>query len=118
MKNGVSSPCKKIFWRLLSGIGITVSVRDAVDMELDGFTRQELQQILDDLYEKRTAHYFREPLGESTEAYARWDDQLFALQDQIEQVEDALELAADGSIEGEIINWPVAVRRFQAAAMQ
>lgn len=118
MKNRVHAPGKSFIWRLLSGIGITVTVRDAVDMELDGFTRQELLQILDDLYEKRTALYFHEPIGESTDAYALWDDQLFSLQDQICQVEEALESAADGSIEGELLSWSASAPMFRAAAMQ
>lgn len=117
MANRVHPHKNGFFWQLLHMVGITVEVRDAVDMELEGFSRQELQLILDDLYEKRTALYFGEPIGESTEAYARWDEQLFTLQDQICQVEEALELAAGDPLE-EAVLWAGRIPRCRAAIMQ
>lgn len=118
MANRVHPHKNGFFWKMLHMVGITVEVRDALDMELEGFSRRELQLILDDLYEKRTALYFSEPIGESTEAYARWDDQLFSLQDQICQVEEALELAADDPLEEETVFWSGRVPRYRAAIMQ
>ena len=94
-----SATVKGFLFRMLDIMGVTVTVREALDMDLDGLTRQELLRLQEDLYEKRTALYFEEPIGESTNAYAQWDDRLFTLQDQICQVEEALECAADDPLE-------------------
>ena len=79
---------------LLSVMGLSVDVRDVEELELDGYNRQELQAILEDLQTKLAALRRQEP-AKGGAMYERWDDAVFCLEDQIWQVEEALEQVED-----------------------
>ena len=79
---------------LLAVMGLSVDVRDVEELELDGYNRQELQQILADLQQRMEQLRQQEP-AKGGAMYQRWDDALFCLEDQIWQVEQALQKVAD-----------------------
>ena len=63
---------------LLSVMGLSVDVRDVEELELDGYNRQELQAILEDLQTKLAALRRQEP-AKGGAMYQRWDDAVFCL---------------------------------------
>lgn len=79
---------------LLSVMGLSIDVRDVEELELDGYNRQELLAILADLQTKLAALRRQEP-AKGGAMYERWDDAVFCLEDQIWQVEEALEQVED-----------------------
>ena len=100
---------------LLSVMGLSVDVRDVEELELDGYNRQELLAILADLQTKLAALRRQEP-EKGGAMYERWDDAVFCLEDQVWQVEEALEQAEDEE-ESELSFWeiPVPVRQLRLA---
>ena len=100
---------------LLAVMGLSVDVRDVEELELDGYNRQELLAILEDLQTKLTALRRQEP-EKGGAMYERWDDAVFCLEDQVWQVEDALEKLHDDE-EPELSFWeiPVPVRQLRLA---
>lgn len=79
---------------LLAVMGLSVDVRDVEELELDGYDRQELQAILADLQSRLDALRLQEP-QQGGAMHERWDDAVFCLEDQIWQVEEALERVED-----------------------
>ncbi len=79
---------------LLSVMGLSIDVRDVEELELDGYNRKELLSILTDLQTKLAALQRQEP-EKGGAMYERWDDAVFCLEDQIWQVEEALEQVED-----------------------
>ena len=79
---------------LLAVMGLSIDVRDVEEMELSGYNRCELLKILEDLQVKLAALRRQEP-EKGGAMYERWDDAVFCLEDQIWQVEEALEQAED-----------------------
>jgi len=100
---------------LLSVMGLSVDVRDVEELELDGYNRQELQAIMEDLQTKLAALRRQEP-AKGGAMYERWDDAVFCIEDQIWQVEEALEQAEDEE-EPMLSFWeiPVPVRQLRLA---
>lgn len=92
---------------LLAVMGLSVDVRDVEELELDGYTRQELGAILSDL-QNRLAQLRRHEPEKGGAMYERWDDAVFCLEDQIWQVEEALE-RADDEEEPELSFWEIPV---------
>ena len=79
---------------LLSVMGLSVDVRDVEELELDGYDRRELLAILADLQQRLRQLRLQEP-EKGGAMYERWDDAVFCLEDQIWQVEEALERVED-----------------------
>jgi hypothetical protein len=96
---------------LLSVMGLSVDVRDVEELELDGYNRMELQAILADLQTKLAALRRQEP-QKGGAMYERWDDAVFCIEDQIWQVEEALEQAEDEE-EPMLSFWEIPVPRRQ-----
>ncbi|MBE6977654.1 MAG: hypothetical protein E7438_03320 [Ruminococcaceae bacterium] len=96
---------------LLSVMGLSVDVRDVEDLELDGYNRRQLQGILTDLQTKLAALRRQEP-EKGGAMYERWDDAVFCLEDQLWQVEEALEKAEDEE-EPMLSFWEIPVPRPQ-----
>ena len=96
---------------LLSVMGLSVDVRDVEELELDGYNRQELLAILEDLQTKLAALRRQEP-QKGGAMYERWDDAVFCLEDQIWQVEEALEQVEDED-EPALSFWEIPVPRKQ-----
>ena len=96
---------------LLAVMGLSVDVRDVEELELDGYNRQELLAILEDLQTKLTA-LRRQEAEKGGAMYERWDDAVFCLEDQVWQVEDALEKLHDDE-EPELSFWEIPVPRRQ-----
>ena len=100
---------------LLSVMGLSVDVRDVEELELDGYNRQELEAILADL-QGRLAQLRQQEPEKGGAMYERWDDAVFCLEDQVWQVEEALENVMDEE-EPEISFWeiPAPSRRLKLA---
>ena len=79
---------------LLAVMGLSVDVRDVEELELDGYDRWELQALLADL-EGRLARLRMQEPEQGGAMHERWDDAVFCIEDQIWQVEEALEQVAD-----------------------
>ena len=79
---------------LLSVMGLSIDVRDVEELDLDGYNRQELLALHADLQKKLAALRRQEP-AKSGAMYERWDDAVFCMEDQIWQVEEALEQVED-----------------------
>jgi hypothetical protein len=96
-------------------MGLSVGVRDVEELELDSYNRQELLAILEDLQTKLAALRRQEP-QKGGAMYERWDDAVFCLEDQVWQVEEALERVED-EVEPELSFWeiPVPVRQLRLA---
>ena len=100
---------------LLSVMGLSVDVRDVEELELDGYDRRELLAILADLQQRLRQLRLQEP-DKGGAMYERWDDAVFCLEDQIWQVEEALERVEDEE-EPMLSFWeiPVPVRQLRFA---
>lgn len=100
---------------LLAVMGLSVDVRDVEELELDGYNRQELEAILADL-QGRLAQLRQQEPEKGGAMYERWDDAVFCLEDQVWQVEEALEQVSDEE-EPELSFWeiPVPVRQLRLA---
>ena len=100
---------------LLSVMGLSVDVRDVEALELDGYDRRELLAILADLQQRLRQLRLQEP-EKGGAMYERWDDAVFCLEDQIWQVEEALERVEDEE-EPMLSFWeiPVPVRQLRLA---
>ena len=94
---------------LLSVMGLSVDVRDVEELELEGYNRQELLAILEDLQTKLAALRRQEP-EKGGVMYDRWDDAVFCLEDQVWQVEEALKKVSDDE-EPELSFWEIPVPR-------
>lgn len=92
---------------LLSVMGLSVDVRDVEELELDGYNRQELEAILADLQHRLKLLRLQEP-EKGGAMYERWDDAVFCLEDQVWQVEEALEQVSDEE-EPELSFWEIPV---------
>ena len=100
---------------LLAVMGLSVDVRDVEELDLTGYGRQELQNLHRDLQGRLQKLRLQEPEKGSV-MYDRWDDAVFCLEDQIWQVEEALENTEDEE-EPELSFWeiPVPVRQLRFA---
>ena len=100
---------------LLAVMGLSVDVRDVEELDLAGYGRQELQNLHRDLQGRLQKLRLQEPEKGSV-MYDRWDDAVFCLEDQIWQVEEALENTEDEE-EPELSFWeiPVPVRQLRFA---
>ena len=100
---------------LLSVMGLSVDVRDVEELDLDGYDRRELLAILADLQQRLRQLRLQEP-EKGGAMYERWDDAVFCLEDQIWQVEEALERVEDEE-EPMLSFWeiPVPVRQLRLA---
>jgi hypothetical protein len=98
---------KNVALALLSVMGLSVDVRDVEELELDNYNRQELLAILEDLQTKLAALRRQEP-QKGGAMYERWDDAVFCLEDQLWQVEEALERVEDEE-ESELSFWEIRV---------
>lgn len=75
-------------------IGASVKIREAEEINLDGLTREELEDLLEELQGILDDLEDEEP-EDDTEEHESWEEKVDQLEDYISQVEDAIDSCED-----------------------